>query len=177
VFTVCFNDPFLHAMFGPDATQHAEPGSYPGYFQRVIEAGFAREDAAHNPFLQHIFLGRYHKEDAPPYVNARVAPRALELVLGSLLDVPSLARFDLYSLSNVFDWSSDQLAAEWGAALREAARPGSIVLIRQLNNARDVRRFFTPAFEFDDALGNQLLAGDRSLFYTRVHVGIRRSLP
>jgi S-adenosylmethionine-diacylglycerol 3-amino-3-carboxypropyl transferase len=171
-FATSFNDPLLHAMFGPAATQHAAPGSYPGYFQRAFERGLRRADARANPFLQHVLLGRYLAADAPGYARAG---RALspELVLGSLPDVPDLGRFDVYSLSNVFDWSGDDLVARWADALRASALPGSVVLVRQLNNARDVRRFFAPAFRFDDALGAALLEQDRSLFYERVEVGIR----
>lgn len=172
-FAVAFNDPLLHAMFGRAATQHAVPGSYPGYFQRVFERGLRRGDGPRNPFLQHVLLGAYREADAPGYVHARGLP-ALELVEGSLGDVPGLERFGLYSLSNVFDWSDDALVAQWAGLLVERARPGAAVLIRQLNNERDVRRHFAPAFAFDDALGEELLARDRSLFYNRVEVGFRR---
>jgi S-adenosylmethionine-diacylglycerol 3-amino-3-carboxypropyl transferase len=171
-FAVAFNDPLLHAMFGRAATQHATPGSYPGYFQDVFERGLRRSDGPRNPFLQHVLLGAYRGADAPSYVHARAVP-SLELVEGSLGDVPRLERFGVYSLSNVFDWSDDGLVAKWAGLLAERARPGAAVVIRQLNNDRDVRRHFAAAFVFDDALGEELLAGDRSLFYNRVEVGFR----
>jgi S-adenosylmethionine-diacylglycerol 3-amino-3-carboxypropyl transferase len=175
-FTTAFNDGLLLAMFGPAAIQHATPGSYPGYFQAAFERGLADVSAHGNPFLQHVFLGCYLAADAPPYVTAgeALAAAPIELVEGSLLDVPDLGRFQLYSLSNVFDWSDDDLVASWAGALRRAARPGSAVLIRQLNNRRDLRRFFEPELVFDDALGRQLWSMDRSLFYERVEVGFRR---
>jgi S-adenosylmethionine-diacylglycerol 3-amino-3-carboxypropyl transferase len=171
-FAACFNDVLLHAMFGPAATQHAAPGSYPGYFQRAFERGLGRPDAARNPFLQHVLLGRYLAPDAPAYTRAAPA-RLPELVLGSLPDVPGLERFDVYSLSNVLDWSDHATAARWAAALAAHARPGSAVLVRKLNNDRDVRRFFAPAFRFDDALGRALQEADRSLFYDRIEVAFR----
>jgi S-adenosylmethionine-diacylglycerol 3-amino-3-carboxypropyl transferase len=171
-FATCFNEPLLHAMFGPAATQHAAPGSYPAYFQRAFERGLARPDAAHNPFLQHVLLGRYLDRDAPAYARA-ARPLDVDLVLGSLSDVPDLGRFDVVSLSNVFDWSDDATVAAWAGALAAAARPGSAVIVRKLNNRRDVRRFFAPAFRFDDALGAALLEQDRSLFYDRVEVAFR----
>ncbi len=172
-FELALATPFLHAMFGPAATQHAAPGSYPGYFQAVFERGLQREDAPHNPFLQHVLLGAYRAEDAPEYLRAE-RPLPLTLVEGSLPDVPGLGRFDVISLSNIFDWSDDTLVASWAALLSREARPGCAVLCRQLNNRRDLRRFFAPAFEFDDALGAALLARDRSLFYERIEVGFRR---
>ncbi|QDE92523.1 hypothetical protein BHS06_28070 [Myxococcus xanthus] len=171
-FELALAVPLLNTMFGPAATQHAEPGSYPGYFQAVFERGLQREDASRNPFLQHVLLGRYLREDAPEYLRAE-GPLALTLVQGSLPDVPRLDRFDVISLSNIFDWSEDALVVEWAELLAREARPGCAVLIRQLNNRRDLRRFFQPAFEFDDALGAELLARDRSLFYESIEVGFR----
>ena len=172
-FSLAFADTFLHAMFGPAATQHAAPGSYPAYFQATFERGLRREDAPRNPFLQHVLLGAYLPEDAPDYLRARTPP-SFTLVHGSLPDVPGLGRFDVISLSNVFDWSDDTLVAQWASLLARQARPGCAVLLRQLNNRRELRRFFSPAFVFDDALGKQLQAMDRSLFYERVEVGFRR---
>jgi S-adenosylmethionine-diacylglycerol 3-amino-3-carboxypropyl transferase len=173
VFSTAFNDGLLHAMFGLAATQHAAPGSYPPYFQAAFERGLGATEAAQNPFLQHVFLGRYRAESAPDYIRAaRTLP--LELVEGSLPDVPALERFGLYSLSNIFDWSDDALVAAWAAVLRARAAPGSVVLMRQLNNRRDLRRFFAPDFVFDDDLGRALVARDRSLFYERIEVGIRQ---
>ena len=172
-FSLAFDDALLHAMFGPAATQHAEAGSYPGYFQRVFERGLTREGAATNPFLRHVLVGSYDPSHAPAYVHAG---RALELELceGALPDVPDLFRFDLFSLSNVFDWSDDALVDRWAQALRTHARPGSAVLLRQLNNQRDLRRFFGGEFVFDDALGAALTTRDRSLFYERIEVAFRR---
>jgi len=170
-FALALHDDYLNAMFGPAATQHAERGSYPGYFQRAFERGLRRDDAANNPFLRHVFVGAYG-DAAPEYVHAR---RALdvELVQGTLLDVPDLSRFDVVHLSNVFDWSDDALTASWASALVKHARPGTAIVIRQLNNRRDVRRFFGDAFAFDDALGARLQREDRSLFYERVEVAFR----
>jgi len=172
LFVSIFHGDLLRAMFGPAATQHAAPGSYPGYFQRAFERGLRRPGAARNPFLQHVLLGRYLAGDEPLYARGGAPDPAL--VEGSLPDVPGLDRFQVFSLSNVLDWSDDEQAAAWGRALRAAARPGSAVLVRQLNNRRDVRRFFAPEFTFDDALGEALLERDQSLFYERVLVGFRK---
>ena len=171
-FETAFNTPFLHAMFGPAATQHAEPGSYPAYFRRAFERGLRRSDGRHNPFLQHVLLGAYLPEDAPAYVRSR-SPASIEAVLGSLPDVPDLSRFGLVSLSNLFDWSDDAHTSACADALG-TLRPGAAILIRQLNNQRNLRAFFEPAFTFDDGLGASLWDQDRSLFYNRIEVGFRR---
>lgn len=171
-FAVAFVDDLLHAMFGPAATQHAEQGSYPGYFRRAFERGLARTDGARNPFLQHVLLGRYRPEDAPAYVHAKQA-LPVSLFEGTLLGVPDLGRFELIHLSNIFDWSDDALVASWAERLVHEARPGARILIRQLNNQRELRRFFEPAFVFDDALGAAFLDRDRSLFYERFEIGTK----
>ena len=172
-FSLCFHDALLHAMFGPAATQHAVPGSYPGYFQRVFEAGLRRHDGPSNYFLSHVLLGAYLPDRAPDYVHAGPLP-AIDLVHGQLGDVPDLGRFDVVSLSNVFDWSDDALVASWAQTLGRALRPGALVVLRQLNNRRDLGRFFDETFAFDDALGDDLLSRDRSLFYERIRVASRR---
>ena len=170
-FSLAFHDALLRAMFGPAATQHAEPGSYPGYFQRAFERGLLRDDGPGNPFLAHVLLGQYLPDHAPDYAHA-ARPLAVELVHGELPSVPDLARFDVVSLSNVFDWSDDALVARWATSL-SALRPGSAIVIRQLNNRRDVRRLLSDTFAFDGPLGDDLLSRDRSLFYERIEVGFR----
>jgi S-adenosylmethionine-diacylglycerol 3-amino-3-carboxypropyl transferase len=172
-FSVAFHDAFLHAMFGPAATRHAEPGSYPAYFQRAFERGLRREDGPRNYFLSHVLLGAYGPRHAPDYLHGGPLPE-IELVQGQLPDVPELSRFDVVSLSNVFDWSDDALVAEWAGVLSSALRPGARVVLRQLNNRRDVRRFFAEAFDFDDAGSEDRVASDRSLFYERIEVATRK---
>ena len=172
-FSLSFHDAFLHAMFGPAATRHAEPGSYPGYFQRAFERGLRRLDGPRNYFLHHVLRGCYAPRHAPDYLQGGRLPE-VELVHGHLLDVPNLSRFDLVSLSNVFDWSDDALVASWAEVLTRELRPGALVVMRQLNNRRDVRRFFAEAFDFDDAGSEDRVTRDRSLFYERIEVAARK---
>lgn len=170
-FELAFADSLLLAMFGPAATQHAVKGSYPGYFRRAFVRGLGQRDAAENPFLTHVFLGRYTETAKPDYLGLGAAPN-LRFVQGSLEAAGDLRQVRLASLSNIFDWSDDALVSHWAARL--AALPsGATVLIRVLNNARDIRPMFAQHFAFDDARARELLAMDRSLFYERVLVGVR----
>lgn len=175
VFHTAFNDPLLIAMFGPDAVQHAPPGSYPVYFQGVFERGLVRADGPTNPFLQHILLGRYLARDAPSFLTSRVAMRFTS-VLGGLPDVPDLDRYDLVHVSNIFDWSNDEQVREWCEVLR-GLHPGAVVVIRQLNNARDLGALLGAWFEVDHAFGDRLQMQDRSLFYNRIVVAVRSDRP
>lgn len=171
LFALAFTDDLLVAMFGPDAVQHAERGSYPAYFRRAFERGLLGADGPRNPFLQHVWLSRYLAGDAPEFLGSgrRFAFPATE---GGVPDVPRLERFSLVHLSNIFDWASQSLAREWALAMR-ALKPGAVFTLRQLNNARDWRPLFAPHFAFDDALGVALIEGERSLFYERLLVGVR----
>lgn len=170
LFAEAFDDRVLLAMFGPEALQHARPGSYAGYFQAVFERGLLRADARSNPFLHHVWLGAYRPDCAPLYAT-RPGHSTPTLVEGTFLEVEGLDRFDVVSLSNIFDWSDDAVVERWARRLTSHARPGSALLLRQLNNQRPLRHFFEPAFRFDDVLGARLQAQDRSLFYERIHVG------
>jgi len=171
-FHGAFNDPLLHAMFGPAATQHAPKGSYPGYFADVFARGLSATDAHRNPFLQHVLLGMYRSEDAPSYVHGTTLD-GVRILEGGLLQVPDLETHDLVQLSNIFDWSDDTLVQQWAQYLKRL-RPGAVVLMRQLNNTRNLRPHFEPEFAFDAALGESLRAQDRSLFYNRIEVGVRQ---
>lgn len=170
-FDLLMHHPMLDTMFGPEATQHAEQGSYPAYFKAVFERGLAQKDAHNNPFLQHILLGYYLPHSAPAYTRAHTF-LDLNLMLGSLTDIPNLSRYDFVQLSNIFDWSDDALISSWADALQNL-KQGAVILIRQLNNTRDLKPFFAPHFSFDHALAKTLLQRDRSLFYNHIEVGIR----
>jgi S-adenosylmethionine-diacylglycerol 3-amino-3-carboxypropyl transferase len=176
-FASAFADELLVAMFGPDAVQHATPGSYPGYFRRRIEHGLTADDRCTNPWLHHVLLGCYRDEPAawPPYLQQR--PRDLSPFRthdGSLLDVASFAPFDFVQLSNVMDWMAPDACRALADRLVRELRPGAGVLWRQLNNERDLTGHFAPAFVFDAARDAALTRDERSLFYNRVHFGIHR---
>lgn len=175
-FALAFADPMLRTMFGPDAVQHAAPGSYPEYFRARIETGLASVDRTVNPWLHHLLLGCYSVEPEgwPPFLQQ--PPRDLRPfpVLGTtLMAAPPLVGFDLVQLSNVLDWMADADCRRLAARLAAELRPGAAVLWRQLNDHRPLREYFEPAFVFDDARDAHLLASERSLFYDRVHAGVR----
>jgi S-adenosylmethionine-diacylglycerol 3-amino-3-carboxypropyl transferase len=176
-FDLFFADPLLRAMFGPEAIQHAPNGSYPRYFQAAFERGLTRADAFDNYFLHHVFLGGYLDRAAawPPYFGARgrALPR-FRAVHGPLEAVPDLERFDVVSLSNLFDWMSPADAERTARLLGERLAPGATAIVRQLNSRFDVGSLFGDRFDADDALARELLASDRSLFYSRLWIGRRR---
>jgi S-adenosylmethionine-diacylglycerol 3-amino-3-carboxypropyl transferase len=173
-FDLFFSDALLRAMFGPQAIQHAPPGSYPRYFQALFERGLARADARDNYFLHHVFLGRYLDRSGPPYLELLGRPiRAFEVVQGPIDAVPDLSRFDLVSLSNLFDWMAQDEAARIARRLGDELSPGARVVLRQLNTQLDPGALFGDRFRSDESLAGELLARDRSLFYRRLWIGRR----
>lgn len=175
-FSAFFHDALLEAMFGPAAIQHAVPGSYPDYFRRVIERGWTAPGAHLNPWLHHVLLGHYLAEPAawPPYLALPTPERyRFEWVEGPIESVDDFGRYDLISLSNLFDWSDRPAIEALATRLRREARPGAALLYRQLNHTAELEGLFAPEFCFDPALAAEWLAADRSLFYARISVGRR----
>lgn len=172
-FQMHFSDALLRTMFGPAAIQHAEPGSYPPYFQKVFETGLARDNAASNYFLHHILLGHYIESCLPQYLAQR--PNQLQpfdSVLGTLSDVPELDSYGLISLSNITDWMSAAELHDLSTTLERAA-PGCALVFRQLNSSTQLETVLGPEWTSHDTLAARLLESDRSLFYDRLHVYVR----
>lgn len=173
-FQLFFSDPILIAMFGTQAIQHATPGSYPGYFQKVFERGLLDTNARHNYFLHHVFLGHYldRKESLPAYLteNLPKLPWRINFLNCAAEDIGSFDKFDLLSFSNIFDWMNgpdvEPLARKVGAE----AKVGAWLVYRQLNNDNDIRALFGKDFRFDDKLARKLHSKDRSLFYSSLHI-------
>ena len=171
-FDLYFHDSMLLAMFGPAAIQHAAPGSYPRYFQRVFEAGLTRPDRSKNYFLHHALLGRYLPHALPLFLSDPPASINIRLVEGTVEGAPRFDSYDVISLSNLFDWIEPSQVKALTRRLVAEARPGALVLVRQLNNNVDLRPHL-PGFRFDAALAHELLGRDRSLFYNRLLIAVK----
>jgi len=173
-FEAMFSDGMLVAMFGPEAVQHATPGSYPAYFERAFRRGLERDDAFDNPFLHHALLGHYVRRDAalPPFLLAPAPTRTPTLVEATFEGFEDFSPFDLVDLSNVPDWMSKESAETLFLRLVRELRSGAVVLWRQLNNQRDLAGDLRGAFSFDRTMGSEWLERDRSLFYASVHIGM-----
>jgi S-adenosylmethionine-diacylglycerol 3-amino-3-carboxypropyl transferase len=172
-FDMFFGDALLEAMFGPEATQHAPRGSYPAYFRRVIEAGIQSADSSKNWFLHQVILGHYIEDELPPYLRQPGTAR-FDLVHAPMAQAPPFARFDLIQLSNLFDWMNADAIGAIARRLCAECRPGAVLLLRQLNNRAPVERVFASAFDVDQRLSDEMTLADRSLFYERVLVLVRR---
>jgi S-adenosylmethionine-diacylglycerol 3-amino-3-carboxypropyl transferase len=174
-FELFFHDSLLNGMFGPDATQYAQPGSYPDYFRNVIENGLKSRDCPSNYFLHHILIGYYkdEKDSLPPYLQGPSVGFEGEYFTGTLDNVPNLKDYQLIQLSNLFDWMSPEDSQKIWDDLGNRMAPGSMVLVRQLNNKRDLSVFAGNKFKYDEKFGNELLEIDRSMFYEKIFVATK----
>jgi S-adenosylmethionine-diacylglycerol 3-amino-3-carboxypropyl transferase len=163
-FQMFFSDALLGTMFGPEAVQSALPGSYPAYFQRVVERGFTQPK---NRWLHQVLFGYWMRDALPEYLERHCTAK-FELVHAALEAAPTFDRFGLISLSNLFDWMAQPTIDAVTARLRNECKSGTTVIIRQLNNSRPVNLALEPEFTVVERLTT-----DRSLFYESIMVLVR----
>jgi S-adenosylmethionine-diacylglycerol 3-amino-3-carboxypropyl transferase len=174
-FELFFSDTLLRAMFTDAAVQHVEKGSYPRYFRRQMEHGLLAKDAPSNYFLHHIFLGHYLDAESklPLYLSSSNRNFPIKYIHGDLHAVDNLAAYDFISLSNIFDWMSEDQVQESATYLSKKCVSGTTLLWRQLGHDRDMSQFFHE-WSFDIKLAEDTLLADRSLFYSRFYIATRR---
>jgi len=178
-FDMYFCDSLLDSMFGTEATQNAPRRSYPRYFQSVLERGLQLESAYNNYFLHHIFLGHYlNRPDSLPlylqkYLGSEIKELEFSFFHGYVEDFEHLSQYDFVDLSNIFDWMAESQKIQLSRKLVKETKTGCTLLIRQLNNQKDVKSLFEPVFAFDESLEKTLWEKERSLFYTQFNVGLK----
>lgn len=173
-FELFFSEALLKTMFGPLSIQHGPSGSYPSYFQRVIEAGLQRPTALTNYFLHHVFLGYYLDQPncLPGYLIEPLPDYHFQFVHGKVDQVKDIERYQLISLSNILDWMESQELVLLAQKLGQKMSSGSILVFRQLNHRKELESVFKEWFEFEDV--SHHLVQDQSLFYSRLTIGRRR---
>ena len=62
-------------------------------------------EAHHNPYLQHIFLGKFLPADAPAYYHSSTSP-TIPVHQLPIEELQGLERMELVSLSNILDWNT-----------------------------------------------------------------------
>ncbi len=172
-FDIFFCDSFLSTMFGPEAVQHAPPGSYPQYFKKMMEKELGKDSAYDNYFLHHILLGHYinQKRCLPIYLNRPPENFNFKFVNGVLEAIDDLESYDFINLSNIFDWMPKNDIQSIAERLSKSMKPGAVLLFRQLNSATDYQVFFKDNFKFDNSKGEELLGKDQSFFYSKINIG------
>ena len=171
-FQKTFNEERIFKTFGNEATKHGDFGSYPQYMEDKIISGLKKRKSYKNPFLQHIFLGYYKSLHAFPYINEKEKIKSPKIISGSVLDVKNISSYQIVSLSNIFDWSSESLVKNHAAFLSQLKK-GSAIIIRQINNHKNWIDIFSPWFEEDSDFDNYWQKHDRSMFYDHIRLFVR----
>ncbi len=128
----------------------------PRRFDRVLRArllrGFERHPNRTNPYAWELFTGHAAPGDPEPVVPPGKEPELVVADAAAYLERCPVGSFGGFSLSNILDGAEDAYGRRLLAAVRNAARPGAIV----------VRRSFS---EPAAALSENRAAEDRSLLW------------
>ena len=171
-FQNVFNDKNINKVFSDEATKHGSPGSYINYMKNKILTGLNKKDSHLNPFLQHIFLGYYQSDNAFPYMKSK-NKLDIPMTEGSILNLDNIYSYDVVSLSNIFDWSSDTVVKTHARYLSQMKK-GSAIIIRQINNHKNWIEIFNDYFTEDKNFDSYWQEHDRSMFYDHIRLFIRK---
>ena len=171
-FQNVFNDKNINKIFSDEATKHGSPGSYISYMKNKILTGLNKKDSHLNPFLQHIFLGYYQSDNAFPYMKSK-NKLDIPMTEGSILNLDNIYSYDVVSLSNIFDWSSDTIVKTHARYLSQMKK-GSAIIIRQINNHKNWIEIFNDYFTEDKNFDSYWQEHDRSMFYDHIRLFIRK---
>ena len=171
-FQNVFNDININKVFSDEATKHGSPGSYINYMKNKILTGLNKKDSHLNPFLQHIFLGYYQSDNAFPYMKSK-NKLDIPMIEGSILNLDNIHSYDIVSLSNIFDWSSEDIV-EIHARYLSQMKKGSAIIIRQINNHKNWIEIFNDYFIEDKNFDSYWQEHDRSMFYDHIRLFIRK---
>jgi len=140
-------------------------GCLPPRFGAVVRArmerGFATHSNRTNPYARALLLGEIRDEPAPP---GAAGIRLVHADAAAHLEAASGGSYDGFALSNILDGAEDSYRARLFAAMRRAAAPGAVVVLRS---------FGEPVA----ALPGNRAAEDRALLWGIVDVRPVASLP
>jgi S-adenosylmethionine-diacylglycerol 3-amino-3-carboxypropyl transferase len=165
----------LGKRLDPTWFTHAEVSSFGEHFTRIAEHAVAELPARSNYFLAQLLLGCYLDEDSmPEYLRAEnfeTIRRREHRISAEIADVGAAIKalnpqsVDCFALSNVFEYSPQDLFEQTLPALIRAARPGARFALRNLLAPR--RLADHAEFRVDAELSTQLRNADRGFIYYR----------
>lgn len=130
----------------------------PARFGRVVrtrlERGFSLHPNRHNPYVRFLLLG----EDGQPDPEAGIDLTLACADAADYLEQSATARFDGFALSNILDGASPAYGQRLLSAVRRAAAPGAVVVLRSFSH---------PATTDEETWA----ARDRSALWGSVRVG------
>jgi S-adenosylmethionine:diacylglycerol 3-amino-3-carboxypropyl transferase len=113
------------------------PPRFGSVMRRRMERGFARHANRDNPFARALLLGE--PPDAPPPPEAE-AIRLVRCDAAAFLEREPPESYDGFALSNVLDGAGDEYRRRLMAAVRRAAAPGAVAVLRSFAEPEDPSR-------------------------------------
>jgi hypothetical protein len=130
---VFFSGPALRAAYAPRFLDFL-PRDLGGVMRGRMERCFARHANRTNPHARALLLGELTHEPPPP--EAREI-RLVHADAAAHLEGEPAGSFDGFTLSNILDGADASYARRLFAAVRRAAAPGAVVVLRSFAEARD----------------------------------------
>jgi S-adenosylmethionine:diacylglycerol 3-amino-3-carboxypropyl transferase len=129
VFLLGVLEPSLLRLFFKNALLRALPARFGDELRRRLRRGFSRHGNRQNPYAWGLLLGEVPK--TAPDVGRPAAQ--IELACADAVDYLErcrAGRFNAFTLSNIFDGADGVFAQRLWSAVRHAAAPGAIVVVR-----------------------------------------------
>jgi S-adenosylmethionine:diacylglycerol 3-amino-3-carboxypropyl transferase len=123
---VVYASPFLRSL----------PARFGRVMRRRLERGFARHPNRTNPYAHGLLLGELSNEPSPAPVSAI---RLIESDAAVFLEREPPGSFDGFALSNIEDGAGDDYRRRLRAAVRRAAAPGAVAVLRSISEPCDAR--------------------------------------
>jgi S-adenosylmethionine:diacylglycerol 3-amino-3-carboxypropyl transferase len=136
------------------------PRQMPRWLRARLQRGFARFPNRSNPYAQRLIAGRF----------TQAAMRASQPICfihadaAEFLEQSTAGSFQAFSLSNIVDGVTTEYRHRLWAAVRHAAAPDALVVLRSFRESGDNRM-------------SERAAQDRSLLWGSVYAGPVRSIP
>lgn len=178
-FRLLLNRAVMGRAYHPSFFAHATRMSFAEHFLALFRRTLTELPIATNYFFHHMLTGRYPGGALPPYL-AGAGTRAFEGIGERLLLVDGAIEEQLsqvpagsvtgFALSNIAEWHDEAGVERLFRAVLRASAPGATVVFRNFVGWTEVPAPLRGRIVEDRALGEQLIARDRSCVQRRIAV-------
>ncbi len=123
---ILFSRPLLRTAYAAPLLACLPP-RFGGVVRTRMERGFVTHPNRTNPYARALLLGELSDEPAPP---AAAGIRLVHADAAAYLETVPEASFDGFTLSNILDGVEDSYRARLFAAVKRAAAPDAVVVLR-----------------------------------------------
>lgn len=168
----------LIMLFGEEATQNSVKPFYQHFYQQTIAAlESSTLQACHNPFLHQMLFGKFLSSAVYPWLALPVQKTTVSIKYQSDFMFDALHKskesYDFIHLSNICDWLDKYQAQQLLQTAYQKLNKNGRVFIRQLNSNLNLHQI-NQDLNWDKTYAQELLKKDRSFFYPKLHIGIKK---